>query len=49
VRERVKKQKDAGKSLEEVTATRPTADLDARWGNGMIKPDFFVNLVYSTL
>jgi cyclase len=49
VRERVKKQKDAGKSLAEVTAAKPTADLDATWGNGFIKPDFFVNFVYSTL
>jgi glyoxylase-like metal-dependent hydrolase (beta-lactamase superfamily II) len=49
VRDRVKKQKDAGKSLAEVTAAKPTADLDAKWGNGSIKPDFFVNLVYSTL
>jgi len=49
VRDRVKKQKDAGKSLAEVTAAKPTADLDAQWGNGSIKPDFFVNLVYSTL
>jgi cyclase len=49
VRERVKKQKDAGKSLAEVTAAKPTADLDAAWGNGFIKPEFFVNFVYSTL
>jgi cyclase len=49
VRDRVKKQKDAGKSLAEVTAAKPTADLDAQWGNGFIKPDFFVNFVYSTL
>ncbi len=49
VRDRVKKQKDAGKSLAEVTAAKPTADLDAQWGNGFIKPDFFVNFVYTTL
>jgi cyclase len=49
VRDRVKKQKDAGKSLAEVTAAKPTADLDAQWGTGFIKPDFFVNFVYSTL
>jgi glyoxylase-like metal-dependent hydrolase (beta-lactamase superfamily II) len=49
VRDRVKKQKDAGKSLAEVTATKPTADFDAKWAGGTIKGDFFVNLVYSTL
>ncbi len=49
VRDRVKKQKDAGKSLAEVTAAKPTADLDEQWGKGFIKPDFFVSFVYSTL
>ena len=49
VRDRVKKQKDTGKSIAEVVASKPTADLDAQWGNGNIKPDFFVSLVYSTL
>jgi cyclase len=48
-RDRVKTQKDVGKSLAEVTAAKPTADLDGQWGNGFIKPDLFVNLVYSTL
>jgi glyoxylase-like metal-dependent hydrolase (beta-lactamase superfamily II) len=49
VRDRVKKQKDAGKSVDEIIAAKPTADLDEKWGGGMIKPDFFVKLVYSTL
>jgi cyclase len=49
VRDRVKKAKDAGKSAEEVTAAKPTADLDAQWGTGFIKGDTFVNFVYSTL
>jgi len=49
VRDRVKILKDAGKTAEETVAAKPTADLDAVWGNGQLKPDFFVNIVYSTL
>ncbi len=49
VRDRVKAQKSSGKSLQEVIAAKPTADLDAAWGAGLLKPDQFVTLVYSTL
>lgn len=49
VRDRVKILKDAGKSADETVAAKPTADLDAAWGNGRMKPDFFVNIVYSSL
>jgi cyclase len=49
VRDRVKAQKASGKTLEEVIAAKPTADLDPAWGNGFIKPDFFVTLVYASL
>ena len=49
VRDKIKAQKDSGKSLKEVIAARPTADFDAAWGAGMIMPDAFVTLVYATL
>ena len=49
VRDRVKKQKAAGKKLAEVVAAKPTADLDAAWGKGFMMPDQFVTLVYTTL
>jgi cyclase len=49
VRDRVAKQKAAGKSLQEVVAAKPTADLDAEWGKGTVTGDFFTTLVYSTL
>lgn len=49
VRDRVKALKDEHKSLADVVAARPTADLDATWGKGSTKPDDFVTLVYSTL
>jgi glyoxylase-like metal-dependent hydrolase (beta-lactamase superfamily II) len=49
VQARVGKLKKQGKTLEEAVAAKPTADLDAKWGQGGIAPDFFVTLVYTTL
>jgi cyclase len=49
VRDRVQAQKKAGKKVVEVVAAKPTADLDAAWGNGLLKPEQFVGIVYSTL
>lgn len=49
VRDRIKAQKAAGKSMEDVVAAKPTADLDAAWGNGFLKPDVFVQMVYASL
>lgn len=39
----VKKQ---GRTLPETVAAKPTASLDAKWGQGFMKPDVFVGLVY---
>jgi glyoxylase-like metal-dependent hydrolase (beta-lactamase superfamily II) len=49
VRDRVKEQKTAGKTLPEVIAAKPTAEFDATYGIGFMKPDQFVELVYTTL
>jgi glyoxylase-like metal-dependent hydrolase (beta-lactamase superfamily II) len=49
VRDRVQKQKSSGKTLPEVVAAKPTADLDAEWGKGNVTGDFFTALVYQTL
>jgi cyclase len=49
VRDRVAQQKKAGRTLPEVQTAKPTADFDAAWGKGMMGPDDFVALVYSTL
>jgi cyclase len=49
VRDRVKNQRTSGKSLNEVIATKPTAEFDAAFGGGLNTPDQFVELVYSTL
>ena len=49
VRDRVEKQKKSGKTLEEVVATKPSAEFDDAWGKGFVAPDSFVTLVYNTL
>jgi cyclase len=49
VRDRVAKQKSAGKTVQEVVAAKPTADLDAEWGKGNVTGDFFTTLVYLTV
>jgi glyoxylase-like metal-dependent hydrolase (beta-lactamase superfamily II) len=38
--------KKAGASLQEVTARKPTAPYDKKWGGGFISPDLFTSLVY---
>jgi cyclase len=48
VRERVGKLIAAGKSLDEIKAAKPLADLDARWGQGFVKADDLVEVVYNT-
>jgi glyoxylase-like metal-dependent hydrolase (beta-lactamase superfamily II) len=49
IRERVKKQVDAGKSLADIQAMKLTADWDDKWGKGFIKPDVIVEFVYRGL
>jgi len=49
VRDRVKPMVAAGKSLADVQAAKPTADLDAQWGVTMMKPDKFLEMVYNGL
>ena len=49
VRDRMKPLVATGKSLEEVKAAKPTADFDAVWGNGFLKPDRWVEMVYEGL
>jgi glyoxylase-like metal-dependent hydrolase (beta-lactamase superfamily II) len=38
--------KQQGKTLAEVVAAKPTADLDVTWGAGFMKPEVFLGLVY---
>jgi cyclase len=49
VRDRLQTLKASGKSLQEATDAKPTADFDPAWGNGLMKPEAFVKLVYTTL
>ncbi len=49
VRDGVAHAKAQGKSLEEIQADPPTADMDASWGSGFISSERFIDLVYSTL
>ena len=43
---RVAAQVKAGKTLEQVTAAAPTAEFDAKWGQGFMKAAPFVAIVY---
>ncbi|MGB7135157.1 MAG: MBL fold metallo-hydrolase, partial [Acidobacteriaceae bacterium] len=49
VADRVEKLKASGQTVEQAVAQKPTADLDAAWAHGSIKPDTFVALVYDSL
>ena len=42
---RIQKLMQAGKSVDEIVAAKPTADLDAEWGDGFLKPDTWVRIV----
>lgn len=49
IRDRVRAQKRAGKTLAQVQGARPSAEFDADWGKGRMPPNDFVALVYNTL
>jgi len=46
---RVREGIDAGESVEEVVAAKPTAEFDEQWGQGFIKPDDWVALIYGIM
>ncbi len=48
-RARVKVHVDAGESLEETIAAKPTAEWDDTRGQGWIKPPQFVTFIYNSL
>jgi glyoxylase-like metal-dependent hydrolase (beta-lactamase superfamily II) len=45
-REKVATLKRQGKSLDEIVAAKPTADTDAKWGNGFRSPRDFIGDVF---
>ncbi len=46
---RVAGQIKQGKKMEEVVASKPTAQYDAKWGKGFLPPDKFVEMLYDNL
>lgn len=38
-----------GKTVDEIVASKPTQDMDAKWGNGMLKPDQFVSMAVTSI
>ncbi len=49
IRDRVAASKQAGKSLADTIAGKPSAEFDAKWGKGMIGGDGIVTVIYNTL
>jgi glyoxylase-like metal-dependent hydrolase (beta-lactamase superfamily II) len=49
VRDNIQALIDAGKTEAEIIAAKPTAELDATWAKGPIKPDVFVGLIYASM
>ncbi len=49
VRDRIAALKKEGKTKEQIVAAKPTADFDEKWGNGFLKPDVWVSIVYSAM
>jgi hypothetical protein len=45
VRDRIRPLVEAGKTLEEIRAAKPTAEWDEKWGKGFMKPEQFVGIV----
>jgi hypothetical protein len=46
---RMAKLMNEGKNMDEIVAAKPTADYDAKWGGGFLKPDSWVKIVYSVM
>ena len=49
VRDRVRAAIDAGQTLEQVLAARPTRDFDAKWGGSFVRPESFIRTLYQDL
>jgi cyclase len=49
IRDKIASEIKAGKTLDEVIASKPTRDFDPIWGKGFLKPEQFVRIVYGSL
>jgi len=48
-REKIARLKAAGKTRDEVIAAKPTAEWDAKWGGGFMKPDVWTGIVFDSV
>lgn len=46
---RILKMKSAGKTLQQVVDSKPTADFDDEWNEGFLKADNWVGIIYSAI
>jgi len=49
VRDRMQSLIDDGKTLHEIVAMKPNADLDENWGGGFLNPEAFLSVLHSTM
>ena len=49
IRDRVQRMIDAGRTEQQVLAEHPTAEFDARWGQGRVPANAFVHAIYGAL
>lgn len=49
IRDRVQVAVRNGRTLQQVLASKPSADFDEKWGKGFMKPDTFIGIVYESL
>ena len=49
IRDRVAALIQQGKTKEQVIAAKPSAEWDATWGTGFMKPDVFLGIVYDSM
>ena len=49
IRDRVAALIKQGKTKEQVVAAKPSAEWDAAWGSGFMKPDVFLGIVYDSM
>ena len=49
VRDRIREYVKRGLTLDQVKAKKPTLDWDRRYGDGFIKPEAFVEVIYKQM
>ncbi len=49
LRDRIGEQIRDGMTMEQIVASRPTAEFDAHWANGPVRPDQYVEEIYNDL